>query len=172
MPGLATRSDDYGTQAATMKQFEDQAAEVHAHVRQAVDHATAGDYRRADAKAEAAQGAARHLKELLGAAAAQPETGISRRYAPAPPPGSPRCARARSRASLSSKLQGRRPPMLRLIRLEPLLHRLDTGNGPALVLVRPVHQEPVCAHGSRTCTTRAARRFGGSARLLGHTALR
>jgi hypothetical protein len=48
------------------KQIEDLAAEVHHHVRQAADHATLGNYRRAHAEAEAAQGAARKLKELLG----------------------------------------------------------------------------------------------------------
>jgi hypothetical protein len=50
----------------TAKQIEDQAAEVHRRVRQAVDHASAGDWRRAHAEAEAAQGACRRLKELVG----------------------------------------------------------------------------------------------------------
>lgn len=54
----------------TAKQIEDAALEVHRHVRQAVDHAEAGDYRKAHAEAEQAQGAARRLKELLGAASA------------------------------------------------------------------------------------------------------
>jgi hypothetical protein len=70
----------------TAKQVEDAAAQVQRHVLQAVDHAQAGDYRKAHAAAEAAQGSARRLKELLGAAMPQPETRISRRYAPAPPP--------------------------------------------------------------------------------------
>ena len=51
---------------ATAKEIEDAALEVHRHVRQAADHASAGNYRRAHAEAEQAQGAARHLKELLG----------------------------------------------------------------------------------------------------------
>ena len=51
------------------KQIEDLAAEVHARVRQATDHAGAGDYRRAHAEAEQAQGAARRLKELIGSQA-------------------------------------------------------------------------------------------------------
>ena len=50
----------------TMKDIEDAAQEVHFHVRQAVDHAQAGDYRRAHAEAEAAQGLCRKLKELFG----------------------------------------------------------------------------------------------------------
>ena len=57
----------------TAKQVEDAAEKVHVHVRQAVDHASAGNYRKAHAEAERAQGAARRLKELLGAAAAQPD---------------------------------------------------------------------------------------------------
>lgn len=60
------------TAKPAMKQIEDTAQEVHFHVRQAVDHAQAGDYRRAHAEAERAQGAARRLKELLGAAAGKP----------------------------------------------------------------------------------------------------
>ena len=74
------------TRPPTFQEIEAAAAQVQRHALQAVDHAQAGDYRRAHAEAEAAQGAARRLKELLGAAAAQPETRISRRYAPAPPP--------------------------------------------------------------------------------------
>lgn len=45
----------------TTKQIEDAAAQVQRHLLQAVDHATAGNYRRAHAEAEAAQGAARKL---------------------------------------------------------------------------------------------------------------
>ena len=54
----------------TVKEIEEAAMKVHAHVRQAVDHAQAGDYRRAHAGAERAQGAARKLKELLAATSA------------------------------------------------------------------------------------------------------
>ena len=57
----------------TIKQVEDAAAEVHRHVHGAANYATSGDYRRAHAEAERAQGAARRLKELLGAAAAPAE---------------------------------------------------------------------------------------------------
>lgn len=57
----------------TIKQIEDAAAEINRHVHQAASLALAGDYRRAHAEAEAAQGAARKLKELLGSAAAQPD---------------------------------------------------------------------------------------------------
>lgn len=58
----------------TVKEIEEAAMKVHAHVRQAVDHAQAGDYRRAHAEAEQAQGAARRLKELLAqSGAAQPD---------------------------------------------------------------------------------------------------
>lgn len=64
--------------APTMKDIEDAALAVHRHVRQAVDHAQAGDYRRAHAEAEQAQGAARRFKELLGAAAAPPDPKDSR----------------------------------------------------------------------------------------------
>jgi len=52
----------------TAKQIEDAAAQVQRHTLQAVDHAQAGDYRRAHASAEAAQGSVRRLKEMLGAA--------------------------------------------------------------------------------------------------------
>ena len=53
-----------------IKQIEDAAEEVHRHVRRAVDHAGLGDYHRAHAEAEQAQGAARRLKELLTPASA------------------------------------------------------------------------------------------------------
>ena len=66
----------------TARQIEAAAEEVHVHVRQAADHASAGNYRKARAEAERAQGAARRLKELLGAAAAQPEKPGS--HTPAP----------------------------------------------------------------------------------------
>ena len=56
-----------------MKQIEDAAEEVHRHVHRAAGHAGDGDYPRAHAEAEQAQGAARRLKELLGTAAAQPD---------------------------------------------------------------------------------------------------
>ena len=56
-----------------LKQVEDVAAKVHLHVHQAAAYASTGDYRRAHGEAEAAQGAARKLKELLGAAAAPPD---------------------------------------------------------------------------------------------------
>jgi hypothetical protein len=55
------------TRPPTLQEIE-AAAQVQRHVLQAADHATAGDYRRAHAAAEAAQGGARRLKELLGAA--------------------------------------------------------------------------------------------------------
>jgi hypothetical protein len=58
-----------------MKQIEDAALAVHRHVHQATGHAQAGDYRRAHAEAEQAQGAARRLKELLGATAPSHPTG-------------------------------------------------------------------------------------------------
>jgi hypothetical protein len=62
------------------KQVEDAAAKVHVHVRQAVDLASLGDYRRAHTEAEQAQGAARVLKELLGtrrgAALPSPRTSV------------------------------------------------------------------------------------------------
>jgi hypothetical protein len=51
----------------TTKRIEDAEAEVHRHARQAGAYAITGDYRRARAEAEAAQGAARQLKEMLGA---------------------------------------------------------------------------------------------------------
>jgi hypothetical protein len=57
-----------GARPPTAKQIEDAARDVHSYVRQAADHATAGDWHRAHGVAEQAQGAARHLKELLGAA--------------------------------------------------------------------------------------------------------
>jgi hypothetical protein len=50
----------------TAKQAEDAAEKVHVHVRQAASLALAGDWRRAHAEAEAAQGAARKFKEILG----------------------------------------------------------------------------------------------------------
>jgi hypothetical protein len=56
----------------TAKQVEDAAAQIQRHALQAVDHAQAGDWRRAHASAEQAQGCARRLKELLGAASAAP----------------------------------------------------------------------------------------------------
>jgi hypothetical protein len=56
----------------TLKQVEDAATQVQRHTLQAVDLAGAGNWRKAHAAAEAAQGAARRLKELLGAAA-QPQ---------------------------------------------------------------------------------------------------
>ncbi len=58
---------------AAIQQIENAAAEVHRHVHGAANYATSGDYHRAHAEAEQAQGAARRLKELLGAAAALPE---------------------------------------------------------------------------------------------------
>ena len=58
---------------SAMKQIEDAAEEVHRHVHRAAGHAGDGDYPRAHAEAEQAQGAARRLKELLGTAAAQPD---------------------------------------------------------------------------------------------------
>ena len=51
-----------------IKEIEDAATEVHRHVHQAASLALAGDYHRAHAEAEAAQGLCRKLKELLGAA--------------------------------------------------------------------------------------------------------
>lgn len=62
-----------------MHKIEAAAAQVQRHALQAVDHATAGNWRRAHAEAEAAQGCARRLKEILGGAVAQPQTRISRR---------------------------------------------------------------------------------------------
>lgn len=56
------------TTRPALKQVEDAAAQVQRHVLQAVDRAAAGDYRRAHAVAERAQGTARRLKELRGAA--------------------------------------------------------------------------------------------------------
>jgi hypothetical protein len=53
-----------------MKRIEDAAAEVHRRVHLATAHASVGDYRRAHAEAEQAQGAARRLKELLTPASA------------------------------------------------------------------------------------------------------
>ena len=50
----------------TAKDIEDAALAVHSHVRKAADHAALGDYRKAHAEAQQAQGAARRLKELLG----------------------------------------------------------------------------------------------------------
>jgi hypothetical protein len=55
----------------TAKQIEDLAAEVHHHARQAADHASVGNYRKAHAEAETAQGLARRLKELLGSSLAK-----------------------------------------------------------------------------------------------------
>jgi hypothetical protein len=55
-----------GTPPPGVKEIEDAAAKVHDHVRQAVALAWLGDYRRARDAAGQAQGAARHLKELLG----------------------------------------------------------------------------------------------------------
>lgn len=55
-----------GSGPPTAKQIEDAAATICRHVRQAADHAALGDWRRAHAEAEAAQGAARKFKELLG----------------------------------------------------------------------------------------------------------
>ncbi len=60
-----------GAAAPTMRQIEDAALAVHRHVRQATDLARAGDYRTAHAAAEAAQGAARKLKEMLGSVPAE-----------------------------------------------------------------------------------------------------
>lgn len=56
----------------TAKEVEDAAEAVHVRVRQAADHATLGDYRKAHAEAEQAQGAARRLKELLAPSAVVP----------------------------------------------------------------------------------------------------
>jgi hypothetical protein len=50
----------------TVKQIEDQAAEINRRVHQAASLALAGDYPRAHAEAETAQGLCRQLKELLG----------------------------------------------------------------------------------------------------------
>lgn len=58
------------TTPPALKQVEDAAAQVQRHILQAVDHAAAGDWRKAHAAAERAQGGARRLKELLGAARA------------------------------------------------------------------------------------------------------
>jgi hypothetical protein len=55
-----------GTRPPTLQQIQDAAALVQRHVLQAVNHAEAGDYRRAHAEAERAQGTARRFKELLG----------------------------------------------------------------------------------------------------------
>jgi hypothetical protein len=68
----------------TAKQIEDAAAQVQRHVLQAANHAAAGDYRRAHAEAEAAQGAARKLKELLGGAGVHPSRTLA-----ADPPAQP-----------------------------------------------------------------------------------
>jgi hypothetical protein len=57
-----------------LKQIEDAALEVQTRARQAADHAGAGDWRKAHAAAEQAQGACRVLKEMLGAARARHET--------------------------------------------------------------------------------------------------
>jgi hypothetical protein len=68
----------------TPKQIEDATTQVQRHVLQAVDHATVGNWRRAHAEAEQAQGAARRLKELLGLA------GVHRsRTLAADPPAQP-----------------------------------------------------------------------------------
>ena len=77
--------NDTATRPPTAKQIEDAAAEIHRHVHRAADLASAGNYRKAHAEAERAQGAARRLKELLGAAATQPdETATSKNSAPNP----------------------------------------------------------------------------------------
>jgi hypothetical protein len=65
------------TRPPTLQEIE-AAAQVQRHAIQAVDHAQLGDYRKAHAAAEAAQGAARRLKEMLGAAA-QPQATTNRR---------------------------------------------------------------------------------------------
>ena len=54
------------TRPPTLQEIEAAAAQVQRHAIQAVDHATAGNWRKAHAEAEAAQCAARRLKELLG----------------------------------------------------------------------------------------------------------
>ena len=56
------------TTPPTAKEIEDLALAVYHHIRQAVDHASVGNYRKAHAEAEKAQGGARKLKELLGPA--------------------------------------------------------------------------------------------------------
>jgi len=66
------------TRPPTLQEIEAAAAQVQRHALRAVDHAQLGDYRKAHAAAEAAQGAARRLKEMLGAAA-QPQATTNRR---------------------------------------------------------------------------------------------
>ena len=61
------------TRPPTLQEIEDAALEVNRRVRQAVDHATAGDLRRARAEIETAQGLCRRLKERLGLALAAGE---------------------------------------------------------------------------------------------------
>lgn len=80
--------NDTAARPPTAKQIEDAALEVNLHVRQAADHATLGNWRRAHAEAEAAQGAARKLKELLRPAALHPSRTLA-----ADPPAQPGQAR-------------------------------------------------------------------------------
>jgi hypothetical protein len=54
------------TRPPTLQEIEAAAAQVQRHALQAAGHAGAGDYRRAHAEAEAAQGLCRRLKEMLG----------------------------------------------------------------------------------------------------------
>lgn len=71
-----------GTRPPTLQEIQDAAVQVQRHILQAVNHAEAGDYRRAHAEAERAQGTARRFKELLGQgrrASAPPGSPPSRR---------------------------------------------------------------------------------------------
>jgi hypothetical protein len=59
---------------ASITDIEAAAEQAHHHLRHAEDHATAGNWRKAHAEAEAAQGLCRRLKEMLGSHTARSVT--------------------------------------------------------------------------------------------------